>query len=859
ETGDISGLFHTVGETTTRMLQERRMHVLRDLLARVSTARSVHDAFELSVATLETAALDLPFALIYEIDERRGEAVLTAHSGLAAGDRGCPRRVSLEGRNEGTWPLAEVVRTKQGCEVTALEHLFGPIASEPYPESPHTAFVLPIIPPGRDAPLALLVVATSPRLPLTEPYRAFIEFLASGITSCVAKARADEEQRARADALAELDRAKTDFFSNVSHEFRTPLTLMLGPLEEELSEREDSLPPDRLERLSTVYRNARRLLKLVNNLLDFSRLESGRVAAQYEPLDLATYTGELVSTFCTAFQKAQLTLSLELKPLAEVTFVDREMWEKIVLNLISNAFKHTFEGGVTVRLRGVGEYVELQVEDTGTGIEPADLPRLFERFHRVRSSRSRTHEGSGIGLALVRELAELLGGSVSATSEPGRGSQFSVRIRRGRDHLPAVQVRESAPPSSAPSPAATQVEECLSWSAEAQPVEQLRSPKLPDGVHASNAELSSDDTSPLKKEPRPRILLVDDNSDMRLYVARLLKDQYAVVTAANGAEAIAEIDRHEPDLVLSDVMMPVLDGFGLLTALRKQVKTRAIPVILLSARADIGASLAPGQDRADDYVVKPFMARELLARVRTHLDLARQRKQWAHELQRANEELEAFNYSVSHDLRTPLRAIDGFSRVILARHAQHLDEEGRGYFERVRKAAARMGELIDDLLRLSGISRQNLKRQNVDLTQLARNVARGLRESEPTREVEFEIQDDLVVDGDARLMRIVLENLLGNSWKFTRPRERARIAVGKVEKSLTPAFYVADNGVGFDPAHTSQLFHAFQRLHSETEFAGTGIGLAIVGRVIEKHGGRIWAEGRVSEGATFSFELMKQC
>jgi len=848
ETGDIAGLFHPVTETTARMLQERRVRILSDLLAKVSNARTVQEVLELSASTLAAAALDLPFALIYTVGEPGGEAVLSASSGLVAGDLGCPRAISLGEPAEPTWPIAGVVHSKQTREVHGLEAIFGPISSGPYPESPHTALVLPIILPGLDRPLAVLIAATSARLPLTEPYRAFIEFLASGITTGVAKARADEELRRRAEELAELDRAKNDFFCNVSHEFRTPLTLMLGPLEEELSESAAPLPRERLERLSTVHRNARRLLKLVDNLLDLSRLEVGRVEASYEPVDLATYTAELASAFQAAFEKASLTLSLDLPTLPERTFVDREMWEKIVLNLLSNAFKHTFEGGVAVRLRCVGEYVELEVADTGTGIEACDVPRLFERFRRVRGARSRTHEGTGIGLALVRELSALLGGSVRVTSEPGVGSQFTVRVRRGREHLPAAQVSDSLTPSSTASSAAgAHVDQCFSWLPEAT---------LAGPVTAAAKGLPKGDVGP---ESHPaRILLVDDNADMRTYVTRLLENEYQVTAVSNGAEAVAAIMEGEPDLVLSDVMMPELDGFALLDKIRSEVRTRAIPVILLSARADQGLPTGPGRARADDYIIKPFVARELLARVRTHLDLARERKAWASELKRANEELEAFNYSVSHDLRTPLRAIEGFSRVILNQHAQHLDEDGRICFERVRRASVRMSEIIDDLLDLSRISRQYVSHEDVDLTKIARSVARILRESEPPRDVEFTIQEGLSANGDARLLRIVLENLLGNSWKFTRHRERARIEVGRLESGVTPSFFVSDNGVGFDPTGADQIFQVFHRLHGEAEFAGTGIGLAIVKRVIEKHGGRVWADGKVDEGATFSFQLQSQ-
>src|SRR5579863_6934249 len=240
--------------------------------------------------------------------------------------------------------------------------------------------------------------------------------------------------------LAELDIAKTTFFSNISHEFRTPLTLMLGPLEDELAEPDTLLSALRRERIETAHRNGLRLLKLVNALLDFSRIEAGRLQAHFQATDLSRLTAELASSFESAMQRAGLTLTIDCPSLPESLYVDREMWEKILLNLLSNAFKHTFEGGVAVRLQWREGLAELRVEDSGIGIAGEDIPRIFERFHRVQGARARTHEGTGIGLSLVQELARLHGGSVRATSEPGRGTTFFVRIKRGRSHVPAENV-----------------------------------------------------------------------------------------------------------------------------------------------------------------------------------------------------------------------------------------------------------------------------------------------------------------------------------------------------------------------------------------------------------------------------------
>ncbi len=227
----------------------------------------------------------------------------------------------------------------------------------------------------------------------------------------------------------------------------------------------------------------------------------------------------------------------------------------------------------------------------------------------------------------------------------------------------------------------------------------------------------------------------------------------------------------------------------------------------------------------------------------------------ATELEAANKELEAFSYSVSHDLRAPLRAIDGFSQALAEDYSDKLDEHGKDYLRRVRAATQRMGDLIDDLLMLSRLTRSEMSRDRVDLSALAEEVISGLRQTTPERRVDVSIQPGMVVEADPHLLRIALDNLLGNAWKFTGKRDDARIEVGAARHDDETAYYVRDNGAGFDMAHADNLFAPFQRLHRTEEFSGTGIGLAMVQRIIRRHGGRIWAESAVGEGATFYFTL----
>jgi signal transduction histidine kinase len=855
ESGGVGGLFHPVTETTSRMLSERRTRGLRDLAARAGNAQTMEEACTLAAQTLAEYELDLPFVLFYLFDEAGEEARLTASTGLQAGAAASPAVVDLKALQQHAWQLSEVAGSRRTRYFNDLEKRFGPLVAGPYPESVKEAVALPIIlsgsgPLGRGQAVGVLIAGVSARLPLNESYRAFYDLLAAGVTAAVAAARAFEEERKRAEALAEIDRAKTEFFSNVSHEFRTPLTLMLGPLEDELGERTNPLPQARRERLETAHRNSLRLLKLVNTLLDFSRMEAGRVQASFEPTDVAAYTAELASVFRSAVEKAGLTFTIDCPALPELVYIDREMWEKIVLNLLSNALKHTFEGGITVKVIWHGDHAELEVADTGVGIAEAGIPRLFERFHRVKGAKSRTHEGTGIGLALVQELVLLHGGTVRVKSKEGQGSTFSIALKAGTAHLPSEQVSMKRSSGSAATRPEAYVAEALHW------LPNAATPAAPSPPLGEADAVSVHGKVPaVAGVGRPRILWADDNADMRDYVHRLLAERYDVLPVADGLTALSKAQEETPDLVLSDVMMPGLDGFGLLRELRKNERTRTIPVILLSARAGEESAVEGLDAGADDYLAKPFSARELLARVGTHLELARIRREWAKELERANQELEAFSYSVSHDLRAPLRVIDGFSKVLLDTYSEKLDEEGRRYLDRVRAGTHKMSVLIDDLLNLSRISRAPLRKELINLTELARNVIAELQEKEPSRKVTIEIADGLAARGDARLTTVVLVNLLGNAWKFTAKHPEAQIAVGQEKKGNETVFTVRDNGAGFDMAYVDKLFAPFRRLHLESEFEGTGIGLATVHRIISRHGGRIWAESAVGKGTTFFFTL----
>ncbi|MFI5888780.1 SpoIIE family protein phosphatase [Actinoplanes sp. NPDC051513] len=600
----VTGLFCIVSETTWRVIGERRVSTLSALGSRLADSPDEATLVADATAVLGENEADMPFAALM----------------LDPGEM--PPRVrdaAMSGRG-GTIALREVV--------------------EPTPHAAaDEALVLPVVIGA--SPVGALVVGVSRLLALDRSYRDFLELAVAQISRAVSNVRAYELERSRVAQLAALDRAKTNFFSNVSHEFRTPLTLILGPLEDLLAD--PALPSAERERLLPMHRNGLRLLKLVNTILDFSRLESGRMRADYRPTDLADYTARLASTFRSAAERARLELVVDASPLPRPVHVDREMWEKIVLNLLSNAVKFTPSGRIKLRVAADRDDAVLTVRDTGVGVPAQERPLLFDRFHRVTGVWSRTHEGTGIGLALVRELAELHGGSVTVESELSRGSVFTVRIPFGTAHLPADRVRDDAALVVSDVAPWLFLEEAYSW---------LRDEPAPlDGPAGGGG----------------RILLVDDNADLRDHVGRLLRPHWQVTTADDGQAAL-ELARTQPfDLVLTDVMMPRLDGFGLIAALRADERTRDVPIVVLSARAgeeSSGEGLAAG---ADDYLVKPFSARDLTARVRANLDLGQARRQVIGRLRGLVDAAAAVS-----TVRTTAEVLD-----VAARHVQTMTGAGR--------------------------------------------------------------------------------------------------------------------------------------------------------------------------------------
>jgi signal transduction histidine kinase len=663
--GKVAGHLCVVTEETDRVIGERRLKTLRSLAAELNKTITEEDVVACIARCLGENQKDLPFTLLYLFAEDGSEARLACQTGISKSHPAAPESIRLAEKTP-PWPISDLLTGKDCIIVENLPQRFDSVPSGSWDKSPWRALLLPITSQGQDKPAGVIVAALNPFRPLDVSYAGFINLVAGQIAASIANARAYSAEKKRAEALAEIDRAKTAFFSNVSHEFRTPLTLMLGPLQDLLARSQTHLSPTAKEQLDLVSRNGARLLRLVNTLLDFSRIEAGRVQAVYQATDLASFTSELASVFRSATDKAGLRLIVDCCDLGEPVYIDRDMWEKIVLNLISNAFKFTFEGEIAVGVHRRGNAAELRIRDTGVGIPAEAIPKLFERFNRVPNMPSRTQEGSGIGLALVHELVKLHGGFVRIESTVGQGSTFVVSVPFGQNHLASGQMGGSRSLSSTAVGAKPFVEEALRW--------------LPDSA-AAISEISPvhDELLPVPCPPVPqaairtRVLIADDNSDMRQYLARLLSEQYEVETVADGQAALQAAQRRTPDLIVSDVMMPILDGFELLKALRADEQTRTIPVILLSARAGEESRVEGVQAGADDYLVKPFSARELLARVSGRLEIAWLQRERELQLRVSQAELEQ---KVQERTRELLNASEEL-RELSARILQAQDEDRR--------------------------------------------------------------------------------------------------------------------------------------------------------------------------------------
>jgi len=970
----IGGVLATVHEITEKVITERRVKILSELGSGVADAKIDEQACVQAMEVLARHPKDVPFALLYLLDERGRELELISTTGIAHELLG-PQRLRLDGAlDEVAWPLRDALVNEATHVRDGLAELLPEVPPGPWPDRPDRVAVVPIKSNISGRPAGALVVGISACIRFDYRYASFLGLVGSQISTAVANARAYEEERRRAEALAEIDRAKTAFFSNVSHEFRTPLTLMLGPIEDALSVAE--APPSVRANLEVANRNSQRLLKLVNSLLDFARIEAGRIEASFAPVDLAALTRDLSSSFRSAMERAGLSFEVDCAPLDEPVYVDREMWEKVVLNLLSNAFKFTLHGSVRVQLRRDGDHAVLEVADTGVGVPAHEIPRLFERFHRVEGTEARTHEGSGIGLALVQELVRLHAGTIDATSTQGTGTTFRVRLPLGSAHIPAERIQSPRTRASTAIGAQAYVQEALRW--------------LPG--HADDlAErlLASPDARGARHDDRfastfgARVLLADDNADMRSYVRDLLQPGYNVEAVADGEQALAAAQREAPDLIISDVMMPRLDGFGLLKAVRADPGLAGVPLIMLSARAGEEARIEGLGAGADDYVVKPFNARELLSRVGALLELTAarrdsearfrafvqatsdvvyrmspdwsemrylmgrsfipdqtdpsrtwlekyvpkddhaavtaaigdaigdkrvfelehrviradgslgwtasraipvldtsgeivewfgaasdvtERRQITEALKRQQRQLEdadrqknEFLAMLAHELRNPLAPIRNAGE-FLSRTLPG-DAKSQAALSMVERQVKHLTRLVDDLLDISRITQGRIELRRAP-SRLDRVIANAIEAVDPLmrqqghRVAVVFSRGTLMINGDPERLVQCVGNILSNAAKYT-PRN-GEIRVESREEDGFAVVSISDNGIGISTELMPKIFDLFvqgERTLDRPQ-GGLGVGLTIVKRLVDMHGGKISARSNgPNQGSTFEIRL----
>jgi signal transduction histidine kinase/PAS domain-containing protein len=917
--GSIAGMLCVVMEETQRVIGERRVATLRDLASELGAVRSEPDALAAVARALARNTMDLPFYLIYLRDGDTGQLRL---SNASAGADGITAPEVLDSAADLAWPAADLppgIAAQIGADPLMMRDIsqVADRASGAWDIPPRQLLVAPIAQQGQPGQAGLFVAGLNPYRPFDEAYAGFIDLIAAQIASGLAAARSYAAERRRAEALAEIDQAKTAFFSNVSHEFRTPLTLMLGPLEEAI----EGAGPDAsaaAARLSMVHRNGLRLLRLVNTLLDFSRIEAGRVRACFQPTELGAYTEELASNFRSACERAGLRLETKCVRLDRPVYVDTEMWERIVLNLVSNAFKYTLTGGITVGLEVVADgardvvpeaardapgdraegSVRLTVQDTGIGIPEAELPHIFDRFHRIEGQRGRTLEGTGIGLALVNELVRLHGGAITVQSRIDTGTTVAVCLPFGRAHLPAERVSET-PGSGAQEgvAAATFVEEALRWLPSAEHASSAG--QLPDAEPLEAAcALSACDAAGADERPqRQRILLADDNADMRDYVVRLLRPAYEVEAARDGQEALKAAQERRPDLILSDVMMPRMDGFGLLGGIRGDPALRDLPIILLSARAGEEARVEGLDAGADDYLVKPFTARELLARVRSNLELARlrqaariallqanemlehrvaeemDRRAKAEETLRQSQKMEAIGHltgGVAHDFNNLLTVIGGgvetLERLLAAVPLGADDTRVRRALAMIAQAADRAATLTHRLLAFA--RRQTLDPRPLDANKLVAGMSELLR-----RTLGESVGLETVLAGglwrtetDANQLENALLNLAVNG-RDAMP-QGGRLTIETANTHLDEAYAaahddvaagqyvmiaVSDTGTGMDRDTLGRVFEPF--FTTKDIGHGTGLGLSQVYGFIKQSNGHVKLYSEPGQGTAVKLYL----
>jgi signal transduction histidine kinase len=875
----VGGVFNTGVETTRNVLQSRRLSVVREL-SNINKTSSTTEYIQSLQKTLANYPHDLPFLLMYLYNEKENKLKLHVITGVERGKQYSAEEVLDNDETAQIWSLWSVMNTKTTVVVSDLIARVGEIYGKIWPEPCRNAIVTPIISTINSAPVGVFIAGLSPRLECDQDYQTFVYLVVSNIGQSFDSVWAYESQQRRLDELAKIDQAKTVFFTNISHEFRTPLSLMLGPLADSLADQAHPLTFAQRDRQLMVQRNALRLLKLVNAILDFSRIEAGRAQVSFAPTDLAKITQELCQLFSSLMYQSSLEYVLEIEPLSQPVYVDIDMWEKIVMNLISNAYKFTLQGRIKVTLKQEQDNIYFVVSDTGVGVADSEIPNLFKRFYRIENTQGRSFEGSGIGLAMIQELAKLHGGEITAHSKLGEGTTFTVRIPLGSAHLPKEKVGEGNEERHVlANTKQYMLEEAQNWFSSS------------DSFDAEESE-----TNKVVTQQMPyRILLADDNVDMRNYIKHILAKYWTVTTAVDGEAAYQLACDDPPDLILSDVMMPRLDGFGLIKKVRDNPVTKRIPVILLSARAGEEAKVEGLGSGADDYLVKTsFSERELLARVRNHLELGRLRahlekevEKKTNELRKLNEALYEFIDMICHEIRNPLHGITGNWELLSERLSSHGNvlqsiikkdpaeediaivnniTEMKDYLTNIEECTDYQTQVVDEAMFLSKMysNKFELSPSDCNMKKMLEEVVQRFTAKLENLRIHIDMQLDNIGDirVDARCLTHILATLLIHTMDNVSEGSTITIKLFMSTNDLLGRLttQITSESLRQDPQGFSNLIamqqHSFANRSVGSHYSNTGFSLAISNNLVKIMGGEaiviIPRAGTVGSGFEFS-------
>jgi signal transduction histidine kinase/DNA-binding NarL/FixJ family response regulator len=612
DSAEISGVMLAFTDVTEAVLSERRNNTCIDLSASFSNAANVEEAIREAARILEKNPYDIPFACVYLFDSVNTRAELYALAGISAGTYASPEFIPLSG--EGA-PLTAAVSSGRP-ELLSIGTQFGRLPTGAWEVPAWEIVVLPLRVPNCVDPIGALIAGVNPHHPPDPAYRGFFETVARQISGIILRARGLEDERRYVEQAKRQETIWSSFLTYAEEEFRTPLTVTLGVLDQIVK----GGSPPHSGKLATARRNALRLMNLFETMVDLMAVQNGRLQPAFEPVDLGDITGELARSFASALDNGSIHFSIDSPSLAESAYVDRRLWEKLVLTLLSNAVQLTRAGEIGIAVRLMGAWIETVVWDTGAGIAEGELPRIFEPFSQDRAIRSVSGRRNGVSLALVKHFAALHSGHVRVESEPGKGSKFVVSIPRGRSHLGPLQIasehRAGSPVSQG------YVEDVLRWTSE-------RLTDLEPTTELVNGDISDWQHRDLGRRRRRRVLIVESDSDLRQYLTHIAGEVYSTEAVADGKAALDTLRQRPADLMILDTKLRDSDGLSMVRAVRADPSLGGIPIVLISAHAQDEDRLRAFAAGANDFLVKPFTAPELLVHLESQIALAETRNRIA--------------------------------------------------------------------------------------------------------------------------------------------------------------------------------------------------------------------------------------